>query len=100
MEVNMNEHTNPITNQNEITPSEVWEQIKHLQEQLSSLQETTDRMLAVNDTDEYDGEEPISTVNAQIATAKIEAIRAVFTEREKTLQTLLEFYKDVYEKKL
>lgn len=96
----MNEHTNPITNQNEITPSEVWEQIKHLQEQLSSLQETTDRMLAVNDTDEYDGEEPISTVNAQIATAKIEAIRAVFTEREKTLQTLLEFYKDVYEKKL
>ena len=96
----MNEHTNPITNQHEITPSEVWEQIKHLQEQLSSLQETTDRMLAVNDTDEYDGEEPISTVNAQIATAKIEAIRAVFTEREKTLQTLLEFYKDVYEKKL
>ena len=47
----MNEHTNPITNQNEITPSEVWEQIKHLQEQLSSLQETTDRMLAVNDTE-------------------------------------------------
>ena len=96
----MNEHTNPVTNQNEITPAEVWEQIKHLQEQLSSLQEATDRMLAVNDTDEYDGEEPISTVNAQIATAKIEAIRAVFTEREKTLQTLLEFYKDVYEKKL
>ncbi len=96
----MNEHTNPITNQSEITPAEVWEQIKHLQEQLSSLQETTDRMLAVNDTDEYDGDEPISTVNAQIATAKIEAIRAVFTEREKTLQTLLEFYKDVYEKKL
>ena len=96
----MNENTNTITNEQKITAAEVWAQIKHLQEQLSSLQEATDRMLAVNDTDEYDCEEPISTVNAQIATAKIEAIRAVFTEREKTLQTLLAFYKDVYEKKL
>ena len=92
----MNEHTNPVTNQNEITPAEVWEQIKHLQEQLSSLQETTDRMVAVNDTNEYDGDQPLSEVNAEVALAKIEAIKAAFTEREKTLQSLLELYKTMY----
>ncbi len=94
----MNQNKNTITNQNEITPAEVWAQIKSLQEQLSSLQEITDRIFAVNDTDEYDGDEPVSTVNAEVATAKIEAIKAAFNEREKTLQLLLEFYKTVYEK--
>ena len=94
----MSENKNTITSPNEITPAEVWAQIKSLQEQLSSLQETTDRIFAVSDTDEYDGDQPVSTVNAQVATAKIEAIKAAFTERERTLQSLLEFYKTVYEK--
>lgn len=92
----MNENNNTITSENKITRAEVWEQIKRLQEQLSSLQETTNRMFAVNDTNEYDGDQPISEVNAEVATAKIEAIKDVFTEREKTLQSLLELYKTMY----
>ena len=92
----MNENTYTITNEQKITAAEVWAQIKHLQEQLSSLQETTDRMVAVNDTNEYDGDQPLAEVNAEVALAKIEAIKAVFFEREKTLQALLELYKTVY----
>ena len=92
----MNENKTSITNENEISPAKVWAQIRSLQEQLSSLPETTDRIFAVSDTDEFDGEEPVSTVNTEVATAKIEAIKAAFTEREKTLQLLLDFYITVY----
>ncbi len=82
--------------ENTITKNEIWEQIKKLQEQLVSLTETAQSIIAINDTDEYDGEEPSSVVNAEIATAKIEAIKAVFAEREKTLQSLLDLYKSMY----
>lgn len=82
--------------ENTITKKEIWEQIKKLQEQLASLTETARSIIAINDTDEYDGEEPSSVVNAEIAMAKIEAIKAVFAEREKTLQSLLELYKSMY----
>lgn len=82
--------------ENTITKKEIWEQIKKLQEQLASLAETAQSIIAINDTDEYDGEEPSSVVNAEIAMAKIEAIKAVFAEREKTLQSLLDLYKSMY----
>lgn len=92
----MNENTNTIKTESKIAAAEAWAQVKHLQEQLSSLQETTDKMFAINDADEYDGDLPISKVNEEVATAKIEAIKAVFAEREKTLQALLDFYITVY----
>ena len=79
-----------------ITKNEIWEQIKKLQEQIASLAETAQSIIAINDTDEYDGEQPSTVVNAQIATAKIEAIKQVFAEREKTLQSLLDLYKSMY----
>ncbi len=82
--------------ENTITKNEIWEQIKKLQEQLASLTETARSIIAINDTDEYDGEEPSSVVNAEIAMAKIEAIKQVFAEREKTLQSLLDLYKSMY----
>lgn len=82
--------------ENTITTTEIREQIKKLQEQIASMKETAQAIIAINDTDEYDGEEPSAVVNAQIATAKIEAIKAVFIEREKTLQSLLELYKSMY----
>lgn len=81
--------------ENTITKNEIWEQIKKLQEQLASLTETAQSIIAINDTDEYDGEEPSTVVNAEIATAKIEAIKQVFAEREKTLQSLLDLYKSM-----
>ena len=79
-----------------ITKNEIWEQIKKLQEQLVSLAETAQSIIAINDTDEYDGEQPSTVVNAEIITAKIEAIKQVFAEREKTLQSLLDLYKRMY----
>lgn len=82
--------------ENTITKNEIWEQIKKLQEQLASLTETAQSIIAINDTDEYDGEQPSTVVNAEITTAKIEAIKAIFAEREKTLQSLLELYKSMY----
>ena len=83
-------------NENTITKNEIWEQIKKLQEQLVSLTETAQSIIAINDTDEYDGEQPSTVVNAEIAMAKIEAMKQVFTEREKTLQSLLDLYKSMY----
>ena len=79
-----------------ITKNEIWEQIKKLQEQIASLAESAQSIIAINDTDEYDDEQPSTVVNAQIATAKIEAIKQVFAEREKTLQSLLDLYKSMY----
>lgn len=79
-----------------ITKNEIWEQIKKLQEQLASLAETAQSIIAINDTDEYDGEQPSTVVNAEITMAKIEAMKQVFTEREKTLQSLLDLYKSMY----
>ncbi|MBQ7378294.1 MAG: hypothetical protein IJW70_01290 [Clostridia bacterium] len=81
--------------QNTIAITEIWEQIKKLQEQLTSLNETADRMTAVSDTDEFEGGEHITSVNTEIALAKIDAVKQVFIEREKTLQSLLELYKNL-----
>lgn len=82
--------------ENTITKNEIWEQIKKLQEQLVSLAETAQSIIAINDIDEYDGEQPSTVVNAEIAKAKIEAMKQVFAEREKTLQSLLDLYKSMY----
>ena len=82
--------------ENTITITEVWEQIKKLQEQIASLKETTDCIIAVNDIDEYDTGEPITVVKTEIAMAKIDTIKHTFSEREKTLQSLLDLYKIMY----
>ena len=67
-----------------------------LQEQIASLKETTDCIIAVNDIDEYENGEPITVVKTEIAMAKIDTIKHTFSEREKTLQSLLDLYKIMY----
>lgn len=79
-----------------LTITEIWEQIVKLQEQITSLKETTDCIITVNDSDEYDNGEPSTVVNSEIAMAKIDAVKHTFFEREKTLQSLLDFYKNMY----
>lgn len=79
-----------------LTITEIWEQIVKLQEQITSLKETTDCIITVNDSDEYDNGEPSTVVNSEIAMAKIDAVKHTFSEREKTLQSLLDFYKIMY----
>ena len=79
-----------------LTIIEIWEQIVKLQEQITSLKETTDCIITVNDSDEYDNGEPSTVVNSEIAMAKIDAVKHTFFEREKTLQSLLDFYKIMY----
>ena len=54
--------------ENTITITEVWEQIKELQEQIASLKETTDCIIAVNDIDEYDNGAPSKTFKRIIIT--------------------------------
>ena len=79
-----------------LTITEIWEQIVKLQEQITSLKETTDCIITVNDSDEYDNGEPSTVVNSEIAMAKIDTVKHTFFEREKTLQSLLDFYKIMY----
>ena len=88
--------TNNQNTQNIIPATEIWEQIKALHAQLASLTESTDRIFAVSDTDEFDSGEQIATVNADVALAKIEAIKHAFSQREQTLQSLLAFYVAAY----
>ncbi len=68
----------------ELTKSEVWAQIIKLQDQLASLSETMNEIIEVNDNSEC------------VAREKIEVIATVFDKREKTLYSMLDFYKTVY----
>ncbi|MBQ4139997.1 MAG: hypothetical protein IJD70_01550 [Clostridia bacterium] len=68
----------------ELTKSEVWAQIIKLQDQLASLSETMNAIIEVNDNSEC------------VAREKIEVIATVFDKREKTLYSMLDFYKTVY----
>ena len=80
----------------EITVREILEKIEKLQDQLASLKETGNALMAIDDTDEFDGPHLSESVNEEMVLAKIDAIKQVFFEREKTLNSLLDFYKDMY----
>ncbi|MBQ2241566.1 MAG: hypothetical protein II319_05440 [Clostridia bacterium] len=82
----MSENININVEQNtaELTKAEVWTQIIKLQDQLFSLKETTNAIIEVNDNSEV------------VAREKIEVIATVFNKREETLNSMLDFYKIVY----
>ena len=79
-----NINTNVEQKTAELTKAEVWAQIIKLQDQLFSLKETTNAIIEVNDNSEV------------VAREKIEVIATVFEKREETLNSILDFYKIVY----
>ena len=88
--------TNVEQNANEITAREVLEKIEKLQDQLASLKEVSDAIMTIDDSEEFDGPHLSKSIDADVVIAKIDAIRKNFFEREKTLNSLLDFYKDIY----
>lgn len=94
----MSENTNINSEQNaeQITAREIWEQIKKWQEQLVSLKETHNALIAVDTMDEVEDGELTRSVNCEVVEAQIDAIKTAFLEREKTLNSLLDFYKTMY----
>ncbi len=94
----MSENINTTAEQKtaELTKSEVWAQIIKLQEQLTSLKDTLDALVEVHDTDEMEGGTPTKSVINEVVLNKTKVINAIFSEREATLNSLLDFYKIVY----
>lgn len=80
----------------ELTKSEVWAQIIKLQDQLASLSETMATIADIRDTHEYEGGEQTKCVEDAIVFEKLETMEAVFNKREETLNSMLDFYKTVY----
>ena len=80
----------------ELTKAEVWAQIIKLQEQLTSLKDTLDALVEVHDTDEMEGGTPTKSVINEVVLNKTKVINAIFSEREAMLNSLLDFYKIVY----
>ena len=88
--INIEQNTNPVT------AREILEQIKNLQEQMTSLKETQNALFAVDTMDEFEDGQLVRSVNCELVESQIEAIKTVFHEREKTLNSLLDFYKNIY----
>ena len=80
----------------ELTKSEVWAQIIKLQDQLASLSETMNTIADMRDTHEYEGGEQTKCVEDAIVFEKLKTMEAVFNKREETLNSMLDFYKTVY----
>jgi len=80
----------------ELTKSEVWAQIIKLQDQLTSLKDTLSALIEVHDTDEMENAVPTKSVINEVVLNKTKVINAIFSEREATLNSLLDFYKIVY----
>ena len=91
-----NTNINIEQNTNQITAREILEQIKKLQEQLVSLKETQNSLFAVDTMDEFEDGQLVRSVNCELVESQLEAIKIVFHEREKTLNSLLDFYKNIY----
>ena len=91
-----NTNINIEQNTNQITAREILEQIKKLQEQLVSLKETQNSLFAVDTIDEYEDGQLVRSGNCELVESQLEAIKTVFHEREKTLNSLLDFYKNIY----
>lgn len=70
----------------------VLEQIDKVQSQLTDLKNTVNNIGGVVDSD-YDGE----TAHDEVGLAKIKAITEVFHHREESLQSLLAFYRKMYD---
>ena len=91
-----NINTNVEQKTAELTKSEVWAQIIKLQDQLASLSETMNSIADIRDTHEYEGGEQTKCVEDAIVFEKLKTMEAVFNKREETLNSMLDFYKIVY----
>ena len=91
-----NINTNVEQNTAELTKAEVWAQIIKLQDQLASLSETMNSIADMRDTHEYEGGEQTKCVEDAIVFEKLKTMEAVFNKREETLNSMLDFYKIVY----
>ena len=91
-----NINTNVEQKNAELTKSEVWAQIIKLQDQLASLSETMNSIADIRDTHEYEGGEQTKCVEDAIVFEKLKTMEAVFNTREETLNSMLDFYKIVY----
>ena len=80
----------------ELTKAEVWAQIIKLQDQLAALSETMNTISGLRDTHEYEGGEQTKCVEDAIVFEKLKTMEAVFNKREETLNSMLDFYKIVY----
>ena len=94
----MSENINTTAEQKnaELTKAEVWAQIIKLQDQLASLSETMNTISGLRDTHEYEGGEQTKCVEDAIVFEKLKTMEAVFNKREETLNSMLDFYKIVY----
>ena len=91
-----NINTNVEQKNAELTKSEVWAQIIKLQDQLASLSETMNSIADMRDTHEYEGGEQTKCVEDAIVFEKLKTMEADFNKREETLNSMLDFYKIVY----
>ena len=91
-----NINTNVEQKTAELTKAEVWAQIIKLQDQLASLSETMNSFIEIHDTDERENGELTKSVMCEVVTEKIKVMENVFNKREETLNSLLDFYKIVY----
>ena len=94
----MSENINTTAEQKtaDLTKSEVWAQIIKLQDQLVSLKDTFSALIDISDTNEFEDGDAIESVITEVVLNKTKVINAVFSEREATLNSLLDFYKVVY----
>ena len=91
-----NINTNVEQKNAELTKAEVWAQIIKLQDQLAALSETMNTISGLRDTHEYEGGEQTKCVEDAIVFEKLKTMEAVFNKREETINSLLDFYKIVY----
>ena len=91
-----NTNINVQVNTDQITSREIFDQINKLQEQLQSLKETQGTLFAVDTADEFEDGELVRSVDRESVKSQIDALKNVFCEREKTLNSLLDFYKTMY----
>ena len=94
----MSEDTNIAIEQQvtDVTAKEIWEQITRLQKQMTSVRETLSALIEVDTKDEFDHGELVRSVNCELVQSQIAAMQTVFCEREKTMNSLLDFYKMMY----
>ena len=91
-----NVNTNVEQKNVELTKVEVWAQIVKLQDQLASLSETMNSIAEIRDTHEYEGGDQTKCVEDGIVYEKLNCMKDVFNKREETINSLLDFYKTVY----
>ena len=79
-----------------VSEKELLAHITSLKEELVSITDAVGPFCTIHDSDVYEDGELVQSVTAEIAFEKINAIKYAFAEREKTFNSLLDFYKAAY----